>query len=221
MILLIDNYDSFAHNLGRYLVRLGLETVVKRNDALSVTEVRALNPTAVVLSPGPGFPEDAGISVTLVREIYREIPLLGICLGHQAIVTALGGSIARSGSPMHGRTSQIYHDGTPMFAGVPTPFKACRYHSLIVKQSDVPENLQVTARSEDGTIMAVEHRTHPLVGLQFHPESILTMHGYQLLSNFLRLAEVDHSTCPDDKQTTEMKGREVAVPELPKAPVTF
>lgn len=221
MILLIDNYDSFVHNLARYLERLGADTLVKRNDALSVADVRAMKPAAIVLSPGPGAPEDAGISVSLVQELHQEFPILGICLGHQAIATALGGRVVRSGEPMHGRTSPVFHEDTRMFAGLPSPFNACRYHSLIVSPDSLPHQLETTARTEDDTIMALEHRSYPVVGLQFHPEAILTSHGYQILSNFLNLAGIEHLACSQEKQESELQSRNIVRPELPSVPVTF
>lgn len=221
MILLIDNYDSFVHNLARYLVRLGCQTQVVRNDALSVEGVRSLQPEAIVLSPGPGTPEAAGISVDLVRQLYREVPILGICLGHQAIAVALGGQAVCSGRPMHGRTSFITHDGTGLFADVPSPFLACRYHSLIVPSVDLPGELKVTASCDEGTVMAVEHESFPVVGLQFHPEAILTEYGYRLLSNFLQLAGIEHSGDAGFLQDDELRQNACVSPPLPDEPVTF
>ena len=221
MILLIDNYDSFVHNLARYLERLGIETCVKRNDALTTDDVRAMNPAGVLLSPGPGSPKDAGISVELVQELYRALPILGICLGHQAIATALGGRVVRSREPMHGRTSPVFHDNTRIFTDLPSPFRACRYHSLVVPKDCLPEELRATAHCEDGTIMALEHRDYPLVGLQFHPESILTSHGYFLLCNFLDIAGIAYSARPADLQASELQRQQVVPPDLPSVPVTF
>lgn len=187
MILLIDNYDSFVHNLARYFTQLGQTTRVVRNDALSLDEVRRMNPGAIVLSPGPCTPAEAGISVPLVQQLHRSTPILGVCLGHQAIAAAFGGRVIR-GTPMHGRTSQIFHDGRGVFVDLPQPFTACRYHSLVVEEVTLPACLEISARTADGTVMALRHRHHLTVGVQFHPESILTTHGYALLAAFLKLA---------------------------------
>lgn len=188
MILLIDNYDSFVHNLARYFERLGHSTRVVRNTAIDARGVAALRPSAVVVSPGPCMPQQAGCSLDVVRSLHAELPILGVCLGHQTIVEALGGRLARAKEPMHGRTSSIRHNGRGVFADVPNPLVACRYHSLVVDEAALPECLDITARSEDGTVMAIQHKRLPIVGLQFHPESILTDGGYALLANFLRLA---------------------------------
>ena len=188
LILLIDNYDSFVHNLARYLQRLGQETHVVRNDATTASEVRRLSPAAIVLSPGPCTPTEAGCSVEIVRELRGEVPILGVCLGHQAIAAALGGEIVRASEPRHGRTSYIEHAGTHLFAALPSPLTVCRYHSLVVEETTLPAELKVTARTEDGAIMALQHATQPLFGVQFHPEAALTHAGYQLLANFLHLA---------------------------------
>ena len=188
MILLIDNYDSFVHNLARYFQRLGQETRVVRNDAVSVLDVREMRPDAVVLSPGPCTPEHAGCSIDLVRTLHEDLPILGVCLGHQAIAAALGGRVVRAPEPVHGRASEVLHNGRGVFEGLPNPLRACRYHSLVVEESTLPDGLEVTARTDDGVIMALAHRHIPLVGLQFHPESILTERGYDMLSAFLRMA---------------------------------
>ncbi len=185
MILLIDNYDSFVHNLSRYFGELGCETIVRRNDAVSLEDIRRLAPEAIVLSPGPGTPTQAGICISAVQEFAREIPLLGVCLGHQAIAEAFGGEIIRARTPVHGRTSAVFHDGTSLFAGLPNPLTATRYHSLIVDEQSLPDELRVTARTSDGTVMALEHATDAVFGLQFHPESILTETGHSLLGAFL------------------------------------
>jgi anthranilate synthase/aminodeoxychorismate synthase-like glutamine amidotransferase len=185
VILVIDNYDSFVHNLARYFRRLGCETLVVRNDAVTVDEILNLAPQAIVISPGPGTPLEAGISISTIKACADTTPILGVCLGHQAIVQAFEGSVVQSHRPMHGRESEITHSGAKMFRGIPSPFTAGRYHSLIANQDDLPRCLSVTARSADGTIMAVEHVARPIVGLQFHPESILTPHGEQLIGNFL------------------------------------
>ncbi len=190
MILVIDNYDSFVHNLARYFERLGHATRVVRNTAITVAEAVSLRPKAVVLSPGPCTPEQAGCGLELVRRLHDRLPMLGICLGHQTIAAALGGRIERAKMPIHGRTSPILHDGRGLFAGLPNPLDGCRYHSLAVEEPTLPKCLEVTARADDGTIMAIEHRTLPVVGLQFHPESILTDCGYQLLAAFLRRAQL-------------------------------
>lgn len=190
MILVIDNYDSFVQNLARYFRQLGCSTKVVRNDEVTVNDVRNIKPQAIVISPGPCTPNEAGVSLDLVRELHCKIPILGICLGHQAIVQALGGAVVASHQPMHGRESNVVHWDSPMFDSVPSPFRAGRYHSLIAERDRVPSCLRVTARTDDFTIMAVEHESLPVVGLQFHPESILTEHGYQILQNFLSMAKV-------------------------------
>ncbi|HPM81254.1 MAG TPA: aminodeoxychorismate/anthranilate synthase component II [Candidatus Anammoximicrobium sp.] len=185
MILLIDNYDSFVHNLARYFRRLGQETVVVRNDAIGLDDIPQLQPRAIVLSPGPCTPHEAGCSLELVRRFHATIPLLGVCLGHQTLAAALGGRIVRAPEPMHGRISQVLHDGRDLFDGLPNPFPACRYHSLVVDEASLPPCLAVTARTASGVVMALRHRELPLIGLQFHPESILTPSGYVLLARFL------------------------------------
>ena len=187
MILLIDNYDSFVHNLARYFQRLGQPAEVRRNTDVNVSRIRALRPDALVISPGPCTPREAGCSLAVVRELCGKIPILGVCLGHQAIAEAMGGRIVRANEPIHGRTSWIRHDGRGVFADLPNPIVGCRYHSL-VEEASLPECLEVSARTSDGTVMGLRHRELPLVGLQFHPESILTNHGYSLLAAFLRLA---------------------------------
>ena len=193
MILVIDNYDSFVHNLARYFRQLGCQTIVKRNDAVDLDWVREHKPEAIVISPGPGTPNQAGCSVEMVKAFGATIPILGICLGHQAIVQGLGGAITLAHEPMHGRQSQITHVGSPMFGQINSTFVAGRYHSLIANVKDLPADLKVTAQTDDGTIMAVEHQQWPVVGLQFHPESVLTECGYQLLSNFLSIVNIEHS----------------------------
>lgn len=190
MILILDNYDSFVFNLTRYCEELGRLAIVYRNDALSVADIARLEPDAILISPGPGRPEDAGISVELIRHLSGRIPILGICLGHQAIGHAFGGEIRRAKEPMHGRSSIIQHDGAGIFAGLPAPLAVGRYHSLVIAPETIPQELTVTARSETGEIMALAHKTHPTVGLQFHPESILTDAGHTLLENFLDQANV-------------------------------
>jgi anthranilate synthase/aminodeoxychorismate synthase-like glutamine amidotransferase len=185
MILVIDNYDSFVHNLARYIRELGYDTHVVRNDSVEVEEIAALKPSHIVISPGPCTPNEAGVSVAAVRELGPTIPLLGVCLGHQCIGQAFGGRIARARRPMHGKTSTIRHDSAGVFAGLPDPLRVTRYHSLVVSEAGLPDELIVTARSEEGEIMALRHRSHPIVGVQFHPEAVLTEHGYDLLRNFL------------------------------------
>lgn len=187
MILVIDNYDSFVHNVTRYLRELGAEAEVKRNDALAPDAIDA-DVTGIVISPGPCTPQEAGVSLAVVRELSGHVPILGICLGHQCIGEAFGGRIARARRPMHGEASAIRHDGEGVLSGVPDGFNAGRYHSLIV-ELDGGEPLAVTARSEDGEIMGIQHRTHPTFGVQFHPESVLTEHGYDILRNFLKVAQ--------------------------------
>ena len=185
MILLIDNYDSFVYNLARYVRELGEAPLVRRNDAMTVDDILELAPSHVIISPGPCSPAEAGISTDVVRRVGRTIPVLGVCLGHQCIGAAYGGEIVRAGRPMHGKTSRIHHRGTDLFTGLPNPFLASRYHSLVISPASVPRELEVTATSEDGEIMAVKHATHPVYGVQFHPESVLTEHGYRMLDHFL------------------------------------
>jgi anthranilate synthase component 2 len=190
MILVIDNYDSFTYNLVHYLNELGAETVVHRNDALSAGDALALRPEAVVLSPGPCTPNEAGICLDLIRAAPEALPILGVCLGHQSIGQALGGVVIRAQSLMHGKTSPIRHVGRGIFAGMPNPFTATRYHSLSVARESLPDVLEITAWTDDGEIMGFSHRLRPLHGVQFHPESIATEGGHHLLSNFLDLAGV-------------------------------
>ena len=185
MILLIDNYDSFVYNLARYVRELGETPLVRRHDAITVDEILALAPTHIIISPGPCSPKEAGISTDVVRRVGPHIPILGVCLGHQCIGAAYGGEIVRAGLPMHGKTSRIHHAGSGLFSGIPNPFRATRYHSLVIAPASVPPALEVTATSEDGEIMAVRHLQHPVYGVQFQPESVLTEHGYRLLDQFL------------------------------------
>jgi anthranilate synthase/aminodeoxychorismate synthase-like glutamine amidotransferase len=221
MILLIDNYDSFAHNLARYFERLGQMVRVVRNDAIDVTAVRDMRPTAVVLSPGPCTPREAGASVEIVRRLHDAVPMLGVCLGHQVIVEALGGRIGRAPSPVHGQTSSITHDSSGLFDGLPSPLKVARYHSLVAEPETLPGELRATAWTSDSVLMAFEHWQWPVYGVQFHPESILTECGYELLANFLRLADVNVSVNPHELRASELCHSTVNEQPLPIGPVTF
>ncbi len=185
MILVIDNYDSFTYNIVQELGELGADLSVYRNDKITIKRIRELQPERIVISPGPGFPGDAGISLELIRRLGAEIPLLGICLGHQAIGAAYGGRVVHAPELMHGKTSMIHHRGDAIFADIPSPFEATRYHSLIVEESTLPESLMIIARAESGEIMGFRHKHDPVIGLQFHPESILTAYGIKMLRNFL------------------------------------
>lgn len=185
MILLIDNYDSFVYNLARYLSELGFETVVKRNDDISMSGIERLKPSHIIVSPGPCAPDQAGISMDVIKTFGKSTPILGVCLGHQAIGQVYGGVVGRAKHPMHGKASPIKHDEKNIFRGLGNPLMVARYHSLIVSEENFPEELEVTARCENGEIMAVQHREHPVYGVQFHPESVLTQGGYKLLENFL------------------------------------
>jgi len=187
-VLLVDNYDSFTYNLYQYLGELGADTTVVRNDALTVEAVLARNTDRIVISPGPGTPDQAGISLELVREAGGRVPVLGVCLGHQALGQAYGGRVVRAPAPMHGKTSEIHHDGRGLFRGLPNPFTATRYHSLVVERASLPACLELTAWTADGLVMGLRHREHALLGVQFHPESILTAPGKELLRNFLGTA---------------------------------
>jgi anthranilate synthase/aminodeoxychorismate synthase-like glutamine amidotransferase len=195
MILVLDNYDSFTYNLVQYLGELGLEIDVRRNDAIAVDDVEALKPDAIVISPGPCTPADAGISVPLVRRWGSSIPILGVCLGHQAIVEAYGGRVVRAGRVMHGKTSRVLHDGTDLFRALPSPLEVMRYHSLIADPGSLPSTLAVTAVAQDDAteIHAIRHREHPVWGVQFHPESVMTPQGKDLLRNFVALASTARS----------------------------
>jgi anthranilate synthase component 2 len=193
MFLLIDNYDSFTYNLWHYLGELGADVLVRRNDALSVADALALRPQGIVLSPGPSDPDHAGICLELIRRAGA-VPILGVCLGHQAIGQACGGRVVRAPVPMHGKLSLIQHDGTGVFADLPNPFRATRYHSLVVERAGLPPALRVTATTEDGLVMGLAHRERPIHGVQFHPESIASEHGHALLRNFLALATAESVT---------------------------
>jgi anthranilate synthase component 2 len=189
MLLMIDNYDSFTYNLVQYLRELGEEVVVYRNDKITLAEIEALAPARLVVSPGPCTPNEAGISVAAIRNFAGRLPILGVCLGHQALGQAYGGRIVRAERLMHGKTSPVFHDGRELFAGLPAPFDATRYHSLLVERASLPECLEVTAWTEEGEIMGMRHRQLPLWGVQFHPESILTVTGMDLLRNFLQMTQ--------------------------------
>lgn len=200
MILLIDNYDSFVYNLARYLEELGCETRVVRNDAIALHEVEQLAPRGIILSPGPCTPREAGISMEIVRQFGPVIPILGVCLGHQAIAMALGGNMIRAPQPVHGMLSLVVHDGSRLFEEVPSPFCAGRYHSLIVEEKSLPEELQITAwTQEESLVMGLEHRQWPVLGVQFHPESVLTGEGRKILSNFARLCGLEPRSEPSDE----------------------
>jgi anthranilate synthase/aminodeoxychorismate synthase-like glutamine amidotransferase len=187
MILLLDNYDSFTYNLAQYLGQLGQQLEVRRNDQISLDEIEDMRPERIVISPGPCTPQEAGISVPLVRRFAGEIPILGVCLGHQAIGAAFGGRVIRAAKIMHGKTSEIHHDGKTIFRGLPQDFPATRYHSLIVERKSLPRSLTISAQIADGTIMGLRHRTLRVEGVQFHPESVLTGAGFELLRNFLSI----------------------------------
>lgn len=187
MLILLDNYDSFTYNLYQYLSELGEQVEVYRNDKLTVAEVEALQPSAIVISPGPCTPDEAGISMELIQYMAGKVPVLGVCLGHQSLGQVFGGKVVRAGRLMHGKTSPIHHDGQGLFEGVPNPFEAVRYHSLLVEKESLPDCLEITAESDQGEIMGLRHKEFVVEGIQFHPESILTMVGKDLLRNFLKM----------------------------------
>jgi anthranilate synthase/aminodeoxychorismate synthase-like glutamine amidotransferase len=188
MILVIDNYDSFTYNLVQYLGELGTQPFVRRNDEITLEEIDSLKPERIVISPGPGRPEQAGVTLDVIKRFGAVMPVLGVCLGHQAIGMAFGGAVVRGNAPMHGKTSSIKHDGLGVFAGIASPFSVARYHSLVVDRQGWPDELEIAAQTEDdGTVMALRHRNHPIHGVQFHPESIMTREGHHLLRNFLKL----------------------------------
>ncbi len=187
MVFVLDNYDSFTYNLVQYMGELGAEMVIRRNDELTVDEVEALEPERILISPGPCTPHEAGISIGLIQRFAGRLPILGVCLGHQALGAAFGGNVVRAPKLMHGKTSEVAHDGRTIFANIATPMTCTRYHSLIVADEGLPAELEVSARSEDGIIMALRHREYPVEGVQFHPESALTRDGKQLVKNFLEL----------------------------------
>ena len=186
MILVIDNYDSFTYNLVQYLGEMGADLEVRRNDTLTLADVATLNPEKIVISPGPGTPDDAGITLELIREFGPKTPIFGVCLGQQAIGQALGGRVLRAESLMHGKTSPVYHTGQGVFRSLPSPLTATRYHSLIVERDTLPDCLEITAQTEDGEIMGLKHKSWPLEGVQFHPEAVLTEHGKEMIQNFLK-----------------------------------
>jgi anthranilate synthase/aminodeoxychorismate synthase-like glutamine amidotransferase len=204
-VLVIDNYDSFVYNLVQYLGELGAEPVVRRNDAIDLADVPAINPDGVLISPGPGRPEDAGISSGLVTALAGQVPVLGVCLGHQCIAQVFGGDVVRAPVLMHGKTSLVHHDGRGVLAGLADPFRATRYHSLVVSPENLPDVLVVTAESEDGTVMGVRHRALPVEGIQFHPESILTDDGHRLLANWL--VQCGQSYAPGQPAATGLSSR--------------
>ncbi len=187
MVFVLDNYDSFTFNLVQYMGELGADVVVRRNDELTPEDVEALHPDRIVLSPGPCTPQEAGISIDLIRHMAGKVPILGVCLGHQAIGAAFGGNVIRAPKLMHGKTSDVEHDGKTIFSGISTPMTCTRYHSLIVEEKSLPRDLEVSARTADGTIMGLRHRRFPVEGVQFHPESVLTSDGKRLVQNFLEL----------------------------------
>lgn len=195
MILMIDNYDSFTYNIVQYFYELGQDVLVKRNDEITVEDIKRMdNVDAIVISPGPCTPNEAGISVDVIKEFKGVYPILGVCLGHQSIGQAFGAKIVKAKCLMHGKTSKIYHNEKGLFEGIPNPFNAVRYHSLVIDESTLPEDIEITARSEDGEIMAIQHKKYPIWGVQFHPESILTEYGLKLLENFIHLAEKAKTT---------------------------
>jgi anthranilate synthase/aminodeoxychorismate synthase-like glutamine amidotransferase len=220
MILLIDNYDSFVHNLARYFQRLRQKTRVVRNTSIDVAGVRDLRPDAIVLSPGPCTPREAGCSLEVVRQLSGKVPILGVCLGHQTIGAAFGAAVVRAPEPVHGRSSQIRHNHSGVFQGLPNPLTVGRYHSLVVDAGTLPDDLEVTASTDDGVVMALAHRRWPVVGVQFHPESILTHGGYELLANFLGLANLmPAGTVPT---LSDERSLPAEMPtNLPSRPVTF
>jgi anthranilate synthase/aminodeoxychorismate synthase-like glutamine amidotransferase len=204
VIVLVDNRDSFVHNLARYLVRLGAEVRVVPAHGTGIDEIRRLAPKGIVVSPGPCTPSEAGCSIDVIRDLGAAVPVLGVCLGHQAIAAAHGGRVVRAAEPVHGRTSLVHHDGTGVFAGLPTPLTGCRYHSLVVEEASLPKRLRVTARDSEGTVMGVEDQGGRVHGVQFHPESILTDHGFALLANFLAIAGLPR---PPDLPDMRSEGR--------------
>lgn len=194
MVVVVDNYDSFTYNLVQYLGELGVEVEVYRNDTVTAAQIAACGPEAVVISPGPCTPNEAGVSNDVLRELSDRVPVLGVCLGHQCLGQAFGGRVVLAPREVHGKTSEVWHDGRTVFAGLPNPFRATRYHSLVVDETTLPPGLEVSARTADGIVMGLRHRRRPAEGVQFHPESVLTEHGKDLLRNFLRLVRQWHAT---------------------------
>jgi anthranilate synthase/aminodeoxychorismate synthase-like glutamine amidotransferase len=221
MLLLIDNYDSFAHNLARYFTRLGQATQVVRNDAIDIAGVRAMRPAALVISPGPCTPREAGASLEIVRQLHEEVPMLGVCLGHQVIAEALGAEIVRARIPIHGHASQVEHDGSGVFDRIPSPLAVGRYHSLVVEPDSLPRSLRATAWTADRVLMAFQHKHLPVFGVQFHPESVLTEHGYDLLANFLRLAGLEVGESSGTFTKNELAQPPQVRRQMPARPVTF
>jgi len=221
MILLIDHYDSFVFNLARYFERLGQSIQVVRHDALDPHNLAGLEPRAIVLSPGPCGPAQATGSLELLRTLDRNVPVLGVCLGHQIIASVCGAVVERSARPVHGQAFRVRHDGRGIFDGVPNPFVAGRYHSLIVEPTSLPGEFEVSAQLEDGTVMAIRHRTRPWIGVQFHPESVLTEVGYEILKNFLRIAGLPCEADTNRLQAEELPVREPVEISTPDSPVTF
>lgn len=222
MILLIDNYDSFVFNLARYVEELGLDTRVVRNDAITIEQIADLKPQAIILSPGPCGPRESGVCLDVISRLGPTVPILGVCLGHQAIAFALGGQVFPSKAPVHGQASLIDHSGTGLFAGLPQPLQVGRYHSLVADEGSLPADLEVTARTVDGVIMALQHRTWPLFAVQFHPESVLTIGGHRLLANFLNAAGCATqvpltSDLPVPETATDFYARSVDLPVSPLA----
>jgi anthranilate synthase component II len=217
-VLLIDNYDSFTYNLYQYLSELGAEVSVVRNDAITLEEIARMAPDRLVISPGPCTPTEAGISVAAVRRFAGEIPLLGVCLGHQCIGEAFGGTVRGAGEIRHGKLSTIHHTGAGVFEGIPQDFQAIRYHSLAIGEETVPDELEVTARSDSGVIMGVRHKTLPVEGIQFHPESIMTEHGKQLLANFLGMRDAGRGTRDEaDAETPAARGEVASITSADRA----
>jgi anthranilate synthase/aminodeoxychorismate synthase-like glutamine amidotransferase len=221
MILLIDNYDSFVHNLARYFERLGQQTVVIRNDAADVAGIEARRPDAIVLSPGPCTPREAGESLEIVRRLHKSVPILGVCLGHQVIAEALGGRIVSAPTPVHGQASAVQHAGSGLLAGLPSPMRVGRYHSLVVEATSLPGELRPTAWTDDGVVMALQHDRWPVYGVQFHPESILTECGYELLANFLSLAGLKVGADSAILANGELRNSGDLRQPLPVGPVPF
>ena len=208
MILMIDNYDSFTYNLVQYLEELGREVAIAANDSITLAGIERLDPEAIVISPGPSSPDEAGICLDAVRRFYNRYPILGVCLGHQTIAQAFGARVVVNRLTVHGKVSKIHHDGSSIYHGIPNPFPAARYHSLVVQEDSLPDNLVVTARSEGGEIMGIRHRDYPVEGVQFHPESIMTPYGKQVLSGFLQLV-ASHRKVKKKLRRAERSGEDV------------